>query len=123
MGLEMQARKAVTKEVAARYRRAGKKEKVRILDEFCKTTGYARKYAITVLRNYGKESVVRIDGKMVRIVGGTAKKRKHTGRPKASCAISRKIRESHAARSATILTVGRSENGSGWSSEQMIPKS
>ncbi len=82
VGLEMQARKAVTKEVAARYRRAGKKEKVRILDEFCKTTGYARKYAITVLRNYGKESVVRIDGKMVRLVGGAAKKKRHTGRPK-----------------------------------------
>jgi hypothetical protein len=33
----------------ARYRKAGKKEKSRILDEFSKTTGYHRKHAVALL--------------------------------------------------------------------------
>jgi hypothetical protein len=32
-----------------RYRHAGRREKQRILDEFCQTAGYNRKYAIRVL--------------------------------------------------------------------------
>jgi hypothetical protein len=45
-----------------RYRRASKKEKSMILDEFVKTTGYGRKYAIALLngkRNYVKHPVRR----------------------------------------------------------------
>jgi hypothetical protein len=37
--------------VAGRYRRASKAEKGRILEEFCEATGYARKYAIGLLRH------------------------------------------------------------------------
>jgi len=37
------------KQLQARYRRASKKEKSRILDEFAKTTGYHRKHATAVL--------------------------------------------------------------------------
>jgi hypothetical protein len=37
------------KQIHPRYRRAGREEKGRILDEFCKVTGYHRKYAVRVL--------------------------------------------------------------------------
>ena len=40
--------------VRERYRRAGKREKGRLLDEFCETTGYHRKAAVRLLR---RESV------------------------------------------------------------------
>lgn len=50
MRLDMKTRRAVTKEVAKRYRRASKKDKGRILDEFCATFGYNRSYAARLLR-------------------------------------------------------------------------
>ena len=37
------------RQIHPRYRRAGREEKGRILDEFCKVTGYNRKYALRVL--------------------------------------------------------------------------
>lgn len=80
MGLTMKEKQAVTKEIAGRYRKGGKKEKGKILNEFCEITGYARKYAITVLRNWGKESWVWIDGKLVKVVG--IRKQKKEGRRK-----------------------------------------
>lgn len=43
-------RKRITQEVAKRYRKATKKEKGRILDEFCALTGYNRSYAAGLLR-------------------------------------------------------------------------
>ena len=46
----MEQRKAVTKETRQRYRRARKKGKGRILDEFCALTAYNRCYAARVLR-------------------------------------------------------------------------
>jgi len=51
MGLTMGERKAVTREVRERYRRARKKVKGRILDEFCTLTGYNRCYGARVLRD------------------------------------------------------------------------
>ncbi len=45
MGLTMGQRKAVTKAVATRYKRAGKADKGKILDELCATTGWHRNHA------------------------------------------------------------------------------
>lgn len=51
----MSEKKAITKEVARRYRKARKKDKGGILDEFVATTGYNRTYASWVLSNWGRE--------------------------------------------------------------------
>lgn len=51
MALTMKERKAVTKELAVRYRRATKSEKGRLLDEFTGAiTGYHRGHAARALR-------------------------------------------------------------------------
>lgn len=44
------SKKELLNEVKPRYLRAFKKEKGRILDEFCLNTGYNRKYAINTLQ-------------------------------------------------------------------------
>lgn len=46
-------RQAYLKAIRSRYRRAGKKAKVTILDEFCAVCGYHRKYAIRLLNQRG----------------------------------------------------------------------
>ena len=48
MGLSMQEKKALTREVSKRYQQAQKKEKSKILDDLVKTTGYNRKYATMI---------------------------------------------------------------------------
>ncbi len=50
MGLTMSQRKAVTKVIAARYARADKAGKGRILDELCATTGWHRNHARKALK-------------------------------------------------------------------------
>ena len=55
MRLTMKQRQAVTSVTMQRYRKARKKDKQQILDEFCATTGYSRGYARFVLRNHGRE--------------------------------------------------------------------
>ena len=67
----MKERQSVTAVVAGRYRKAGKKGKGQILDEFSELTGYNRSYATWVLRNWGKR--IRINSKLV-IVGEWGKK-------------------------------------------------
>jgi hypothetical protein len=69
--LTMKERQSVTAVVAGRYRKAGKKGKGQILDEFSKLTGYSRSYASWVLRNWGKR--IRINSKLV-VVGEWRKK-------------------------------------------------
>lgn len=48
----MRARNQLTKVVKERYIRASKKEKGKILDEYCASTGYNRKYAIYKMRHF-----------------------------------------------------------------------
>ena len=80
MGLTMQEKKALAREVSKRYQKAKKKEKTRILDEFVKTTGYNRKYALHQLANWGKTTTVRMDGETVKLKAGTRRRRKGGGR-------------------------------------------
>ena len=47
-------RQAYLKAIRSRYRRAGKKAKTAILNEFCAVCGYQRKYAIRLLNRRGK---------------------------------------------------------------------
>jgi len=72
----MRQKKAITAEVSKRYIKAIKKDKGKILDEFCATTNYNRTYAARILRlspgriiGYSK-----IGGKKVKYVIGKAKK-------------------------------------------------
>jgi hypothetical protein len=48
--ISLAARREVTAAVAERYRAAGRREKGRILDELCATTGWHRKHAVRALR-------------------------------------------------------------------------
>ena len=67
MGLPMSGKQAVAKEIRGRYRRASKKEKTVILNEFIKTTGYTnRKYVIRILSKRDVTEVLTVaDGKPV----------------------------------------------------------
>src|SRR5215469_10882729 len=68
MGLNMQERKAVTREYKPRYLKAAKKEKTALLDEFTKLTGYRRKSAVRVLNTKPvKQVLAYMDGKAVKI--------------------------------------------------------
>jgi len=59
MGLTMSQRRAVTKTIATRYKRAGKRGKGTILDELCATTGWHRNHARKVLGQALRPKVVR----------------------------------------------------------------
>jgi hypothetical protein len=56
-------RQAYLKAIRSRYRRAGKKTKATILDEFCAVCGYHRKYAIRLLNQRGKARQKRRPGR------------------------------------------------------------
>lgn len=57
--LTMKERKAVTKALAGQYRKATKKEKGRILEQFLKATGYVRCYARRLLRSHRRRMQIR----------------------------------------------------------------
>jgi hypothetical protein len=68
MGLNMNEKKAVTREYIPRYQKASKKEKTTLLDEFTRLTGYHRKYAIRLLAaKPEKQVILYIDGKPVKL--------------------------------------------------------
>ncbi len=56
--LDLMTRKKISRQLAKRYRKASKKEKSQILNEFCALTGYNRSYASFLLRNAGKTITV-----------------------------------------------------------------
>ena len=65
MSLSLKERRAVVREIPNRYKRARKKEKGKILDEFVELTGYNRCYASYLLRTYEKKiAVYDKEGKM-----------------------------------------------------------
>lgn len=59
MRLAMAERRVVTKEYAARYRKASRKEKGRMLAEFVASTGYNRVYGARLLRGHGVQVLVK----------------------------------------------------------------
>ena len=68
MGLNMKEKQAVTREYKGRYKKASKKEKKALLDEFTKLTGYHRKYAVRMLgAKQMKQVMTVIDGKPVKL--------------------------------------------------------
>ena len=76
MGLTMREKEALTNEIAARYRKESKKGKQAILDEFCRTTGYHRKYALQLLNSWGKKQIRVFEGEVVEFVVGKPRKAK-----------------------------------------------
>ena len=80
MGLTMKEKQAVTREMAAEYRRATKKQKGKILDTLTALTGYNRSYAARVLRKGDRDVVVGrggvVDGVKVTLVEDQRTKRK-----------------------------------------------
>jgi hypothetical protein len=78
MGLTMNERRSVAKTIAARYRKATKREKGQMLDEFVELTGYHRWYAVRLLRGQGK--VIQV-GRRVRLVGDVGRAVKRPRRP------------------------------------------
>ena len=84
--LTMRQKQAVTRQVALRYKKARKKEKGMILDEFTKTTGYNRSYASRVLRQKVKPKVVgkmKVGGLNVVLIEDRRRKKKKKARLKA----------------------------------------
>src|SRR6266536_356959 len=77
MRLTMKERKRIAAATAGRYRKAGKKEKGVILNEFGELTGFARSYAALVLRNQGR--VVQVNRRL-RLRGDVGKKLSRPGR-------------------------------------------
>jgi len=83
--LDMRQKKAITKELKARYNRATKKKKTIILDEFCATTGYNRSYASWILKTKKQKVLgyVKTGGRTIKFVAeNKKKKKKKKGRPK-----------------------------------------
>jgi hypothetical protein len=78
MRLTMNERRAVAKAMAARYRKATKREKGRMLDEFVELTGYHRWYAVRLLRGHGKAIQV---SRRIRLVGDVCRAVKRPKRP------------------------------------------
>ena len=76
MGLTMDQRKALTREMADRYRRASKRQKTAMLDEFVELHGCTRHHAGWVLRMWGKTVFERRDGEVVKIVVGQRRRRR-----------------------------------------------
>jgi hypothetical protein len=67
MGLSMQEKKALTRELSRQYQNSNKKEKTQILNVLVEASGYNRKYALHILANWGKAANVYLDGNAVKL--------------------------------------------------------
>lgn len=65
MGLTMQERHAIVREISSRFQRSSKKERSQILNSFVELTGYTRCYAAYILRNCGRKQLRMVSGKRV----------------------------------------------------------
>jgi len=76
--LDMRQKKAITEELKTRYSKASKKQKTKMLDEFCATIGYNRCYASWILKmKSGKVlGYMTTGGKKIKYVIGKKKKTK-----------------------------------------------
>ncbi len=74
MALDMRTKKSITKELAKRYQKARKRDKMKILNEFINPTGYNRCYASYLLRNCGRKVVMWRNGKETIIFVGEIQK-------------------------------------------------
>jgi len=73
----MEQKQALTNVTGPRYRKASKAEKSRILNEFCHSTEYHRKYAIALLQHAGKTQIRRIGKQTVKIkITATSRKKR-----------------------------------------------
>lgn len=68
MGLTMNERKAVIREVAKRYQKSSKKQRGKILDEFTVLMSYNRTYASHILSNWGRKVYLRRGDKTVAVI-------------------------------------------------------
>ena len=69
MGFTMAERKKIRVEYAAKYRKAKKTEKTKILDKYLELIGKGnRKYAIFILNREGKKQLRFIGGKNVNMI-------------------------------------------------------
>jgi len=73
--LIMRQKKAITKELRDRYQRLSKKEKIIMLNEFIRLTGYNRSYAARALRIKRVLGYLNIVGKRIKYVADRKSKR------------------------------------------------
>jgi hypothetical protein len=73
----MRERYAVIRQLAPRYQRSGKKVRSQILNEFVMLTGYTRCYAAYVLKNYGVQRSIIVNGQRVTSIIGFGAAIKH----------------------------------------------
>ena len=72
----MRQKKAITREVKERYQKAQKKEKIMILNEFTRLTGYNRCYASQILAKSNILGSVQIAGRKIKYVRDPKKSRR-----------------------------------------------
>jgi hypothetical protein len=82
MELPMYVRYQVIAVTHARYKKARKAKKSKILDEFVASSGYSRKYAAWILGHWGKQVQAVVDGRKVVFVVGKRKLKPRSGRPR-----------------------------------------
>jgi len=75
MGLRMNERRAVTREIARRYQKSSKKQRGKILDEFTALTGYNRTYASHILSNWGRKVFLKRGGETVAVIFGEVRRK------------------------------------------------